>query len=323
MSENAVKPVAKKSKFKSNGASTLTIVLIFVAMVVILSIVKPVFLDKTNLLNTARAFSAYAIAGLGVSMVIMTGGIDISVGSIYGLAGVVAALSIKGGIPTPIAFILGILSGAVCGAFNGSLVVFCKLPPMIATLGTQQIFRGICYITTKGYPISGLGKGFLWLGQGYFLGIPISIWSMAVIIAIFAVFRNMTTTGRRIFAMGGNAEATRISGINIKWLTILCYLLSGLTGGFAGIMNSSKLGVCQPTAGNGFEMDAIASVVIGGSSLSGGEGTVLGTVIGAAIIGVLRNALVLLSVDSYFQTLIIGTVIIVAVSIDQIRKSKG
>ena len=117
MSENAVKPVAKKSKFKSNGASTLTIVLIFVAMVAILSIVKPVFLDKTNLLNTARAFSAYAIAGLGVSMVIMTGGIDISVGSIYGLAGVVAALSIKGGVPTPIAFILGILSGAVCGAF--------------------------------------------------------------------------------------------------------------------------------------------------------------------------------------------------------------
>jgi len=146
---------------------------------------------------------------------------------------------------------------------------------------------------------------------------------MILIIIIFAIFRNMTTTGRRIFAMGGNAEATRISGINIQWLTILCYLLSGVTAGFAGIMNSSKLGVCQPTAGSGFEMDAIASVVIGGSSLSGGEGTVLGTVIGAAIIGVLRNALVLLSVDSYFQTLIIGTVIIVAVSIDQIRKSKG
>lgn len=317
------KPVAAKRKFKSNSASTLTIVLIFVAMVAILSIVKPAFLDKTNLLNTARSFSAYAIAGLGVSMVIMTGGIDISICSIYGLAGVIAALSIKGGVPTAIAIILGVLTGAACGAFNGSLVVYCKLPPMIATLGTQQIFRGICYITTKGYPISGLGKAFLWLGQGYFLGIPISIYSMAIIIAIFAVFRNMTTTGRRIFAMGGNAEASRISGINVKWLTILCYIFAGVTAGFAGIMNASKLGVCQPTAGSGFEMDAIASVVIGGSSLSGGEGTVLGTVIGAAIIGVLRNALVLLSVDSYFQTLIIGSVIIVFVSIDQIRKSKG
>ena len=323
MSENTIKTASAKRKFKSSGTSTLTIFLIFVAMVVILSIVKPAFMDKTNLLNTARAFSAYAIAGLGVSMVIMTGGIDISVGSIYGLAGVVTALSIKGGVPTPVAIILGVISGAICGAFNGGLVVFCKLPPMIATLGSQQIFRGICYITTKGYPISGLGKGFLWLGQGYFLGIPISIYSMILIIIIFAIFRNMTTTGRRIFAMGGNAEATRISGINIQWLTILCYLLSGVTAGFAGIMNSSKLGVCQPTAGSGFEMDAIASVVIGGSSLSGGEGTVLGTVIGAAIIGVLRNALVLLSVDSYFQTLIIGTVIIVFVSIDQIRKSRG
>lgn len=323
MSENTIKTASAKRKFKSGGTSTLTIFLIFVAMVVILSIVKPAFMDKTNLLNTARAFSAYAIAGLGVSMVIMTGGIDISVGSIYGLAGVVTALSIKGGVPTPVAIILGVISGAICGAFNGGLVVFCKLPPMIATLGSQQIFRGICYITTKGYPISGLGKGFLWLGQGYFLGIPISIYSMILIIIIFAIFRNMTTTGRRIFAMGGNAEATRISGINIQWLTILCYLLSGVTAGFAGIMNSSKLGVCQPTAGSGFEMDAIASVVIGGSSLSGGEGTVLGTVIGAAIIGVLRNALVLLSVDSYFQTLIIGTVIIVFVSIDQIRKSRG
>lgn len=323
MSEFTAKPVAAKRKFKSNGASTLTIALIFVAMVVILSIVKPAFLDKTNLLNTARSFSAYAIAGLGVSMVIMTGGIDISTCSVYGLAGVIAALSIKGGMPTGIAIILGVVASAACGAVNGGLVVYCKLPPMIATLGTQQIFRGICYITTKGYPISGLGKSFLWLGQGYFLGIPISIYSMVVIIALFAVFRNMTTTGRRIFAMGGNAEASRISGINIKWLTILCYLLSGITAGFAGIMNASKLGVCQPTAGTGFEMDAIASVVIGGSSLSGGEGTVLGTVIGAAIIGVLRNALVLLSVDSYFQTLIIGTVIIVFVSIDQIRKSKG
>ena len=145
---------------------------------------------------------------------------------------------------------------------------------------------------------------------------------MVIIIVLFAIFRNKTTTGRRIFAMGGNEEATRISGINTNRLKILCFVLSGVTAGFAGIMNASKLGVSQPTAGSGFEMDAIASVVIGGASLSGGEGTVIGTVIGAAIIGVLRNALVLLSVDSYFQTLIIGTVIIVAVSIDQIRKSR-
>ena len=256
-------------------------------------------------------------------MVIMLGGIDISICAIYGLAGVVTALSIKGGVPAFPAILLGVLSGVACGLFNGLLVVYCKLPPYIATLGTQQIFRGICYITTRGYPISGLGEDFLWLGQGRFLGVPIAIYAMVIIVILFAVFRNKTTTGRRIFAMGGNEEATRISGINTTRLKLLCFILSGVTAAFAGIMNASKLGVSQPTAGTGFEMDAIASVVIGGSSLSGGEGTVVGTIIGAAIIGVLRNALVLLKVDSYFQTLIIGAVIIVAVSIDQIRKSKS
>ena len=292
-------------------------------MCVGLTIAKPAFTDFTNLMNVARAFSAYAIAGLGVSMVIMLGGIDISICAIYGLAGVVSALAIKGGIPTVPAILLGILSGVGCGVVNGLLVVYCKLPPYIATLGTQQIFRGICYITTRGYPISGLGEKYLWLGQSYFLGIPMAVYAMVIIVILFSIFRNMTTTGRRIFAMGGNEEATRISGINTTRLKILCFVLSGVTAAFAGIMNASKLGVSQPTAGTGFEMDAIASVVIGGSSLSGGEGTVTGTIIGAAIIGVLRNALVLLSVDSYFQTLIIGTVIIVAVSIDQIRKSRS
>ena len=322
MSENTASRKGR-SIFKGASASTITIAIIFVLLCTGLSIVQPAFLDSNNLLSTARAFSAYAIAGLGVSMVIMTGGIDISVGATYGLAATIVALAIKGGVPTELALILGLLTGLGCGLVNGSLVVYCKLPPMIATLGTQQIFRGICYITTRGYPISGLGEKFLWLGQGYFLGVPIAIYAMLIIVVLFAVFRNHTITGRRIFAMGGNAEATRISGINIKRLYILCYMLSGLTAAFAGIMNASKLGVSQPTAGNGFEMDAIASVVIGGSSLSGGEGTVIGTIIGAAIIGVLRNALVLLKVDSYFQTLIIGSVIIVAVSIDQIRKSKS
>ena len=319
----ATKPGFVKRVFNGSNASTITILLIFIAMCVGLTIAKPAFTDFTNLMNVARAFSAYAIAGLGVSMVIMLGGIDISICAIYGLAGVVSALAIKGGIPTVPAILLGILSGVGCGVVNGLLVVYCKLPPYIATLGTQQIFRGICYITTRGYPISGLGEKYLWLGQSYFLGIPMAVYAMVIIVILFSIFRNMTTTGRRIFAMGGNEEATRISGINTTRLKILCFVLSGVTAAFAGIMNASKLGVSQPTAGTGFEMDAIASVVIGGSSLSGGEGTVTGTIIGAAIIGVLRNALVLLSVDSYFQTLIIGAVIIVAVSIDQIRKSRS
>ncbi|NLD58151.1 MAG: ABC transporter permease [Clostridiales bacterium] len=310
--------------FRGSNASTITIFAIFVLMCALLYAIKPAFGDMTNLMNVARAFSAYAIAGIGVSMVIMIGGIDISIGSIYGLAGVVSALLITAaGVPTIWAMLIGFLVGATCGLTNGLLVVYCKLPPYIATLGTQMIFRGICYILTRGYPISGLGKDYLWLGQSYLLRIPMAVYAMVIIIALFALFRNKMTTGRRIFAMGGNEEATRISGVNTSRLKILCFILSGITAGFAGIMNASKLGVSQPTAGNGFEMDAIASVVIGGATLSGGEGTVVGTVIGAAIIGVLRNMLVLLSVDPYFQTLIIGTVIIVAVSIDQIRKSRS
>ena len=324
MSETVRKQSLAKRIFSGANASTITILIIFVVMCVSLTFATGgAFVDKTNIMNVARAFSAYAIAGLGVSMVIMLGGIDISICAIYGLAGVVAALAIKGGIPAFPGIVLGLLAGVACGVVNACLVIYCKLPPYIATLGTQQIFRGICYITTRGYPISGLGEDFLWLGQSYIFDIPVAVYAMVIITILFAIFRNHTTTGRRIFALGGNEEATRISGINVTKLKFLCFILSGVTAAFAGILNASKLGVCQPTAGNGFEMDAIASVVIGGSSLSGGEGTVIGTIIGAAIIGVLRNALVLLSVDSYFQTLIIGTVIIVAVSIDQVRKSKG
>ena len=306
--------------FKS---STVSIFLILLVMCAIMAFSSPAFMKITNILSTARSFSAIAIAGIGVSMVIITGGIDLSLGSVYGLAGVVSALCVVSGIPLFLSLLLGIAAAALVGLANGAMVVYLKLPPFIATLGTMQIARGICYITTQGYPVSGLPESYSVLGQGYFLGVPVPIWVMVVIAILFAIFLNQTTTGRRIFALGGNEEATRISGINTKKLKVLVYTLCSALGGLAGIITASKLGVGQPTAGSGFEMDAIAAVVIGGASLSGGEGTVTGTIIGAAIIGVLRNALVLLSVDSYWQTPIIGCVIILAVSIDQFRKSRG
>ncbi|MEA4897450.1 ABC transporter permease [Bacillota bacterium Meth-B3] len=313
---------ARRAKPRFNS-STLTIFVIFVIMCAFMAAVSPAFIKITNVLSTARSFSAIAIAGVGVSMIIITGGIDLSLGSVYGLAGVVSALAITSwGVPLIPALALGIAVGCVVGALNGLMVVYLKLPPFIATLGTMQIARGVCYIATKGYPISGLPESFNYLGQGYLLGIPVPIWCMVFIAVVFAVFLNKTTTGRRIFALGGNEEATRISGINTKKLKVLVYTLSSALAALAGMITASKLGVGQPTAGNGFEMDAIAAVVIGGASLSGGEGTVTGTVIGAAIIGVLRNALVLLQVDSYWQTLIIGCVIIAAVSVDQLRKGK-
>ena len=303
-------------------SSTISIFLILVVMCAIMAAVSPAFIKITNILSTARSFSAIAVAGIGVSMIIITGGIDLSIGSVYGLAGVISAMLVVSGVPLIPGILGGMLLGSLVGVLNGLMVVYLKLPPFIATMGTMQIARGICYIITQGYPVNNLPVEYTVLGQGYLLGIPVPIWVMVLIAVLFAIFLNTTTTGRRIFALGGNEEATRISGINTKRLKVLVYSLGAALAGLAGIITASKLGVGQPTAGIGFEMDAIAAVVIGGASLSGGEGTVTGTIIGAAIIGVLRNALVLLSVDSYWQTLIIGCVIILAVTIDQLRKSR-
>jgi len=293
----------------SSTASTLTILLILILMSTALAIAAPSFLKTSNLLSTARNFSAIAVAGIGVSIVILTGNIDISVGSVYGLAGVTVAMLMQNGWSILPAVLAGMVIGMLCGLANGALVVYLRLPSYIATLGMMQIVRGICYVLTRGYPVSGMADSFKWIGQGQVLDIPVPIYFMVLFAVIFAVFRNMTKTGRRIFALGGNEEATRISGVNTRALKILGFVLAGACAAFAGIINASKVGVAQPTAGSGFEMDAIASVIIGGSSMAGGVGTVTGTLIGSAIIGVLRNALVLLSVESYWQTMVMGVVI--------------
>lgn len=322
----SAKSNSSEAVFRGNRiikSSSFSIAVILLVMCAVMAAASPAFLQVSNILSVARSFASIAIAGIGVSMIIITGGIDLSVGSVFGLAGVISAFGVTlFGLPTIVAILLGLAASAFVGAMNGLMVVYLNLPPFIATLGTMSISRGLCYILTQGYPVTGLNEQFLFLGQGYIASIPVPVWFMIVVAVISAVFLNKTTTGRRIFALGGNEEATRISGINTKRLKVLVYTLGSVLGGFAGIITASKLGVGQPTAGNGFEMDAIAAVVIGGASLSGGEGTVLGTVIGAAIMGVLRNALVLLAVNAYWQTFIIGFVIIFAVSADQYRKHR-
>ncbi len=322
MSEHSSRSPGAAWHRSGSNMSTLTILLILAVMCVALAIAAPSFTKASNLLSTARNFSAIAVAGFGVSIVILTGNIDISIGSIYGLAGVTVALLMKSGWAFLPAVLMGMAAGAFCGLVNGALVVYLHLPSFITTLSMMQIIRGVCYITTLGYPVSGLANSFKWIGQGQLLGVPVPIYFMLLFAFALAVFRNRTKPGRRIFAMGGNEEATRISGVNTKRLKILCFILSGLCAAFAGIINASKVGVAQPTGGMGFEMDAIASVIIGGSSMAGGIGTVTGTLIGAAIMGVLRNALVLLSVESYWQTLVMGCVIILAVTADQLRKAR-
>jgi ribose transport system permease protein len=233
-------------------SNSFRIFIVMVIMCVAMWLVSPPFRTANNLLSVAKNFSTYAIAGIGVTLVIITGGIDLSIGSIFGLTGVIATMAfVKFNIPAVPAVLIGLIAGGLLGLINGVFIVKFNLPPFIATLGMLSIARSIAYIITKGYPVVGLSKGILFLGQGEILKIPTPIWLMVVIAIIFSIFLNKTITGRRIYALGGNEEATKISGINTDRLKLLVYSVGGVLYAFSGIITASKLGVGQPTAGNG------------------------------------------------------------------------
>lgn len=306
---------------KSNGVG---IFLILMAMCVGLTIaVGSKFLSSSNIISVIRQFSFYGILAIGMCMVIITGGIDISVGSVFALSGVISCMSItKWGFPVLPGVLLGLLAGALMGYFNGFCVTVLQLPPMIATLGMQSIARGVAYTVTGGYPIGSLPDSFKFIGLGSIFGIPTPIVLMVVLAALAVFFLNKTVIGRRIYAIGGNEEGARISGVNVNRVKRLVYTICGLTAAISGIAMAARLGVGQSTAGQSYEMDAIAATVIGGASLSGGSGSIVGAIIGAAIMGVLRNGLVLLDVSAYWQQTVIGLVIIAAVSLDNLRHVK-
>lgn len=303
---------------KTNGVG---IFLILMAMCVGLTIaVGGKFLSSSNIISVIRQFSFYGILAIGMCMVIITGGIDISVGSVFALSGVISCMSIaKWGVPVPLGVMLGLLAGGLMGYFNGFCVTILNLPPMIATLGMQSIARGVAYTVTGGYPIGSLPDAFKFIGLGNIFGIPTPIVLMVVLAALAVFFLNKTVIGRRIYAIGGNEEGARISGVAVNRVKRLVYTICGLTAAISGIAMAARLGVGQSTAGQGYEMDAIAATVIGGASLSGGSGSIVGAIIGAAIMGVLRNGLVLLDVSAYWQQTVIGLVIIAAVSLDNLR----
>jgi len=305
-------------------SSSFGIIVILFAMCLIMTIaVGDKFLSQSNLLSVFRQFSFYGILAIGMCMVIITGGIDISVGSIFALSGVIACMAIaKWGLSTPIGVLLGILAGALFGYFNGACVTVLKLPPMITTLGSMSIARGIAYTITGGYPIGSLPDSFKFIGLGYILNIPTPIVLMVILAIVVSLFLRKTIIGRWIYAIGGNEEGSRISGVRVDKIKRMVYSLNGVMAAVSGIATAARLGVGQSTAGQGYEMDAIAAVVIGGASLSGGSGGILGAVVGAAIMGVLRNALVLLSVSAYWQQTVIGSVIILAVALDNLRHLK-
>ena len=316
--ENNKKTSVISRIFQSN---VIGILLILIAMCLGMTIaVGNKFFSASNIISVIRQFSFYGILAIGMCMVIITGGIDLSVGSVFALSGVISCMAItKAGIPVIISVILGILVGLAVGYFNGVCVTILRLPPMIATLGTMSIARGAAYTVTGGYPIGSLPDSFKFIGLGNIGPIPTPIVLMVVLALLASFFLRRTVIGRWIYAIGGNEEGARISGVKVARIKRIVYAISGVMAAVSGIAMAARLGVGQSTSGQGYEMDAIAAVVIGGASLSGGSGTIGGAIIGAAIMGVLRNALVLLNVSAYWQQTVIGAVIILAVALDNLR----
>ncbi|MCS5422953.1 MULTISPECIES: ribose ABC transporter permease [Psychrilyobacter] len=288
---------------------------------VIVSILNPRFLSTANLLNILRQTSINAIIAAGMTFVILTGGIDLSVGSILAICGAVSASMLAGGVNGYIVLIVTIILGTILGAVSGSFISYGKLQAFITTLVAMTLLRGATLVFTDGKPISmGFGENaelFDTIGGGYLFGIPVPIYIMIAVFAVCNYVLKNTKFGRYVFAVGGNEEATKLSGINVEKLKVKVYAISGGLAALAGIIITSRLGSAQPTAGTGYELDAIAAVVLGGTSLSGGIGSISGTITGALIIGVLGNALNLLDVSSYYQMMIKALVILAAVLIDR------
>ncbi|AUM66680.1 ribose ABC transporter permease [Brevibacillus sp. 7WMA2] len=289
-------------------------------LVIILSIVSSDFLTVSNIFNVLRQVSINALIAFGMTFVILTGGIDLSVGSTLALSSALSAgLMASGGDPF-LAIVVGLLAGLVMGAFNGILVAKGNVAPFIATLATMTVFRGLTLVYTEGKPITGLPDSFGLVGKSFFLQIPMPvIWMLLSFVALYFILKH-TTFGRHVYALGSNEEATRLSGISTTKVKIWVYSISGLFASLAGIILTSRLNSAQPTAGTSYELDAIAAVVLGGTSLSGGKGWIVGTLIGAMIIGVLNNGLNLLNVSSFYQLVAKGAVILIAVLLDRSKK---
>ena len=293
-----------------------------VGLCLLLWILTPHFLTVSNLLNVLEQTSINAVIAVGMTFVILSGGIDLSVGSVLALSGVVMAALLHQGTAVPLAIAGGLAIGFGFGALNGVAIAWGRLPPFIATLGMMSIARGFALLFTEGRPVSGFDEGFRSLATARLLGIPAPVLMTAAVYLAARFVLSSTRFGRYVYAMGGNEEATRLSGVNVRLHKTLVYGVSGLTSAVAAALLTARLNSAQPIAGIMYELDAIAAVVIGGTSLSGGEGGVGGTLIGALIMGVLRNGLNLLGVSSFLQQVVIGLVIVFAVLLDTVLKSR-
>ncbi|MGL4734225.1 MAG: ribose ABC transporter permease [Enterovibrio sp.] len=317
-SDNSKKMLSKEWLIEQKSLIALLV------LVAVVSFLNPNFFTMDNLLNILRQTSVNAIIAVGMTLVILTAGIDLSVGSVLALCGAFAATLVAMEVPVLIAVPTALLAGAAMGAISGIIIAKGKVQAFIATLVTMTMLRGLTLVYTDGRPIStgftDTADAFAWFGTGYALGIPVPVWLMVMVFAGAWYLLNHTRFGRYVYAVGGNESATRLSGINVDRVKIGVYAICGLLAALAGIIVTSRLSSAQPTAGMGYELDAIAAVVLGGTSLMGGKGRIMGTLIGALIIGFLNNALNLLDVSSYFQMIAKAVVILLAVLVDNKNK---
>lgn len=305
--------------------SELTTVIALIILMTVITIINSNFLTANNLLNLLLQVTSNALIAFGMTFVILTGGIDLSVGSILALSSALTAGLLGSGMPVTLAILISLILGCILGMMNGLLISYGKLAPFIVTLATMTIFRGATLVYTNGNPITkGLSDTFLFqfLGQGYIVGIPFPVIIMFIVFIVLYVLLHKTAFGKSVYAIGGNEKAAYISGVKLNKVKIIIYSISGIMASISGLIITSRLSSAQPTAGASYEMDAIAAVVLGGTSLSGGKGRILGTLIGALIIGVLNNGLNIIGVSAFWQQVVKGVVILIAVLIDRFKVVK-
>ena len=313
-----------------NDYGKLQSLIALLLLCIVFGLLSDKFFTLGNGLNVMRQISVNICIAVGMTLIILTAGIDLSVGSVLALCGVITAGLLKNGLALPAfnlfigftilgALIAGMMVGALLGFLNGVFITKCKVPPFVATLAMMTIARGLTMLYTNGFPISSFSSSFTFIGAGWLFGLPVPVWIATVIVVLAMVLTKKIKMGRYIFAIGGNENAAILSGINIDRVKIIVYSIAGMLAAIGGIIVTARLDSAQPNAGSSYELDAIAAVVIGGTSLSGGRGSIWGTVLGAVIIGVLNNGLVLLDVSPFWQQVVKGSVILLAVIIDRMN----
>ncbi|MEM8663310.1 MAG: ABC transporter permease [Pseudomonadota bacterium] len=311
--------------------------LFLVALIVLFAILEPRFLHPLNIMNILRQVSIWGLVAVGMTFVILTAGIDLSVGSLVALCGLTAAYVAKGGLddrfaigaaadagnPVILAVIAALAVGMVCGAMQGLAITRLKVPPFVVTLGGLTAFRGAALLLSGGGPISGFEMGYVWWGQGRVWGIPVPVLVFATAVVLAHAVLSQSRFGLHVYAVGGNPGAAELNGVDTRRTTLAVYIIVGFFCGLASFLLSARLNSAEAVAGIGLELDVIAAVVIGGTSLFGGIGSIFGTVVGVLLIGVLRNGLVLLGVSSFVQQILIGLILVLAVAVDQKAKARG